>query len=72
MSGRLFYLLSHIIVAVEVKNICDQVQSIIIILNFCVETSQIEPVRQVLLVDLAKVFISSNADELYNTCQYET
>lgn len=37
MSGRLLDLLSHVIVAIKVEDVGDQVQSILIVLNFGVE-----------------------------------
>jgi hypothetical protein len=44
MSGRFFDRLSHLIVTVEIENICDQVQGILIVLYFCIEASEIEAI----------------------------
>ena len=59
MSSRLLDLLPHIIVAVEVKKVRDEIQSILIELNFGVETSQVESIRQVLFVNLAEVLVAA-------------
>lgn len=59
MSGGFFYLLSHIVVAVEVKHVGNQIKGILIVLNLSVESSKVEPVREVFFVDLTEVFIAS-------------
>lgn len=59
MSSRLFYLLSHLILAIDIKNICNKVQGVGIVLNFGVETSEVKPVGKVLLIDVAKVLVAS-------------
>ncbi len=63
--GR-FDVLSHVILAVEVEDIGHQVQSILVVLNFSVEPGEVESVRQVLLVNLAKVLVAARRDELGN------
>lgn len=64
MSSGFLNLLSEVIVGIQVENIRHQVQRILIILNLCVQARQVEAVRKVFLVDLAKVFISSRRDKL--------
>lgn len=64
MPCRLLNLFSHIIVTVEVKDIGDEIKSILIILDICIEPSKVEPVCEVVFVDLAEVFIASRRDEL--------
>jgi hypothetical protein len=59
MAGRLLNLLAHIIVAVKVEDIGHEVERILVVLNFGVQTRQIEAIRQVLLVDFAKVLVAS-------------
>lgn len=59
MSRRLLDLFPHIIVAVKVENVRYEVEGILVVLDFGVEAREVEPVGQVLFVDLAEVFISS-------------
>lgn len=71
MAGGFLDGFSHRIVAVEVEDIGDQVESILVVLNLGVQARQIEPISQVFLVDLAKVFVAPGGDELVEivTCQ---
>lgn len=64
MTGRLLDRFPHIIVAVEVKDVGDEVQGILIVLDLGVEARQVETVRQVVLVNFAKVLVASRRDEL--------
>lgn len=64
VPGRLLYCFPHIIVAVEVEDIGDEVESILVVLDLGVEARQVEPIRDVVLVDFAKVLIASRGDEL--------
>lgn len=52
-------LLSHIVVHFHVEYICDQVQSILVILDFRIEASEVEAISQVILVDFAKVLVAA-------------
>ena len=64
MSSGLFYLFSHLLVAVQVKNICNQVERILIILYLSVQICKIESIGKVVFVDVAKVFVAARRDEL--------
>lgn len=64
VAGRLLDGLAHVIVAVKVEDIGDQVERILIVLNFGVETRQVESVCEVLFVDFAEVLVTSGGDEL--------
>lgn len=64
MSGALLDGLSHLIVAVEVEDIGDEVQRILIVLYLCVEACKVEAVRQVVLIDLTEVLVAARRDEL--------
>jgi hypothetical protein len=44
MAGRFLNRFAHFVFAIEVKDVCDEVESILIILNFGVEASEIETV----------------------------
>ena len=64
VPSGLFYRLPHLIVAVEIENIGDEVEGILIVLNFGVQTRQVEAVCEIILVDLAKVLVPSRRDKL--------
>ena len=59
MPGRLLYCLAHVVLAVQVEDIRHKVKGILIVLDFGIETGQIETVCQVFLIDFAEVFIST-------------
>ncbi len=65
MPGGFFYGLAHLIVAVEVKDIGNEVEGILVVLDLGVEARQVEAVSQVVLVYLAKVFVASRGDKLW-------
>jgi len=59
VPGGLFYRLSHIIVAVEIEDVGDEIERILVVLDFRVKASQVKSIRQVILVDLAEVLVAS-------------
>ena len=59
MTSRLLDLVSHLVVALHVEEIRDHVQCVLVILHFIVEARQVEAVGEVVLVNLAKVFIAA-------------
>lgn len=67
MTGRLFDLLSQIIIGIEVEDIGHKVERILIVGDLSVQTSQVEAIRQVVLVNLAEILISSGRDKLKST-----
>lgn len=54
---RLLDLLAHLIVAVEVEDVCHEVEGILVVLHLGVQPGEVEAVGQVLLVDLAEVLV---------------
>lgn len=58
VPGRLLNGLAHLIVALEIEDIGDEVQCVLIVLNFGVETRQVEPIGKVVLVDFAEVLVA--------------
>ena len=64
MAGGLLDLLSHLIVAVEIEDIGDEIKSVLVVLDIGVEACEVEAVGEVVLVDFAEVFIASRRDEL--------
>ena len=59
MAGGLLDLLAHIIVAVKVKDIGDEVESVLVVLDVGVEAGEVEAVGEVVFVDFAKVFVAA-------------
>lgn len=64
MAGVLLDGLAHLVVAVEVEDIGDEVERVLVVLNLGVQTSQVEAIGQVLFVNFAEVFVASRGDEL--------
>lgn len=64
VAGRLLDGLAHVIVAVKVEDICDQIERVLIVLDFGIKTRQVESICKVLFVDLAEVLVASGRDEL--------
>ena len=64
MTGGLFNLFTHIIVAVEVEDVGDEVEGILVVLDVGVEACQVEAVGEVVFVDFAKVFVTAGGYEL--------
>jgi hypothetical protein len=64
VACRLLNGLPHVIVAVEIEDVRYEVQRILIVLHLGVKARQVEPVRQVVLVDHAEVFIAARGYEL--------
>lgn len=64
MSRRVFDLLSHIVIAVEIEDVCYEIECILVILYIRIETSQIEAVGKVVFVYLAEIFVAARRDEL--------
>lgn len=64
VPSRLLYCFPHVIVAVKVEDIRDEVEGVLVVLDLGVEPGQVEPIGDVVLVDFAKVFIASRGDEL--------
>ena len=62
---RFLDLLSHIIVTIQVKDISDEIESVLIILDVRIEPSKVESVCEIVFVDLAEIFIASRRDELH-------
>lgn len=59
MAGRLLYGLSHVIVAVEVEDVGDEIEGVLVVLNFRVEASQVEAIGEIVLVDFAEVLVAA-------------
>jgi hypothetical protein len=64
MTSRLLNLLTHFLIAVHVKHVCDQVKRILIVLDIRVQTSKVEAICEIIFVDLTEVFVAAGGDEL--------
>ena len=64
MPRTLLDLLAHIIIDLHVKDIGHEIQRILIVLHFRIEARKIEPICQIILVDLAEVLVAPGRDEL--------
>ena len=51
--------LAHVVFAVEVEDIGDQVEGVLVVVDFGVEAGQVEAVGEVLFVDFAEVFVAT-------------
>ena len=65
MPGRLLNLVTHIIITVEIKDVSDKIKSVLVVLNVCIESRQVEPVCKVVFINFAIVLITSRRDELF-------
>jgi len=59
MPGRLFNLFTHLVVAIKIENIRNQIKCILVILNFGVQASEIETIGEVIFIDFAKVLVAA-------------
>jgi hypothetical protein len=58
---RLLNLLPQVIIHIVIKDVCNQIQSILVMLNLGVQARQVEAVRQVFLIDLAEIFVAARS-----------
>lgn len=65
MPRRLLYLLAHLIFAVKVEDVGNEVERILIVLHFGVQAREVETIGQVFLVDFAKVLVAAGGYELH-------
>ena len=59
VTSRLLDLLTHIVIAVEVEDISNQVQSMLIVLDVRVETCEVEAIGEVVFVNFTEVLVAS-------------
>ncbi len=52
MSSGGFNLLPHVVVNIDVEYIRHEIEGVLVVLNFGVETRQVESVREILFVNL--------------------
>ncbi len=64
MASRLLNGLAHVVFAVEVEHVSNQVEGVLVVVDFGVQTRQVEAVSEVLFVDFAEVFVATGGDEL--------
>lgn len=59
VASALLDLLPHVVVDFHVEDIGHEVECILVVLHFCVQSSQVEAICEVVLVDFAEVFIAA-------------
>jgi hypothetical protein len=64
MTGRLLHGVPHLLVAVDIERVRNQVQGMLVVLDFGVEARQVEAVEDVVFVNLAKVLVAAGRQEL--------
>lgn len=64
MPRRLLNRLPHLIVTIQIKNIRHQVQCILVILHFGIQAREVKAIRQVILINFAKVLITPRGNKL--------
>jgi hypothetical protein len=67
MPRTLFNLFPHLIVAFDIQYVGNKFQSILVVLNLRLQTSEVESVREVVFIDLAKVFVAACCYKLFTT-----
>lgn len=65
VPSRFLDCLAHLIITVEVEDICDEVKCVLVVLDLGIESSQVESVGEVVLVDFAEVLISPRRYKLH-------
>jgi hypothetical protein len=71
VACALLDLLPHVVVDFHVEDVGHQIEGILVVLHFCVQSSQVEPICEVILVDFAEVFIAACCYEL-RYCQHSS
>lgn len=64
VSSALLDLLAHVIVDLHVEHVGDEVERILVVLDFRVKAGQVEAIGQIVFIDLAVVLIAARRDEL--------
>jgi hypothetical protein len=64
VPGGLLDLLAHLVVALDVEHVGDELERVLVVLDLRVEPRQVEAVRQVVLVDVAEVLVAAARQEL--------
>lgn len=69
VASALLNLLPHVVVDFHVENVGHKVEGILVVLHFCVQSSQVEAICEVVLIDFAEVFIAACRYKL-GSCQH--
>ena len=57
-------MVAHLVVAVQVENVRDEIEGILVVLDVCIEAGEVEAVGEIVLVDFAKVFVAARRYKL--------
>ena len=64
VAGGFLNRLAHVVFTVKVEDVGDQVQSVLVVVDLCVEAGQVEAVGDVFFVDFTEVLVAAGGDEL--------
>ena len=64
MSGRFVDVVANVIVTVEVEDVGDEIEGVLVVLNFGVQASEVEPVIEIVFVDFTEILVAAGGDEL--------
>ena len=67
VTSGLLDVLTHVILAVEIEDVGDQVEGVLVVVDFGVEASEVEAVGEIFFVDFAEVLVAAGGNELENT-----
>ena len=59
VAGGLLNRLAHVVFAVEVEDVGDQVQGVLVVVDLCVQAGEVETVGDVFFVDLTEVLVAT-------------
>lgn len=64
MASALLDLLAHIVVDFHVEDIGDEVEGILVILNFGIKPGKVKAIGKVVFINLAEVFVATTGQKL--------
>ena len=64
MTSRLLNLFAHVVIAVEVEDVSDEIQCMLIVLDVSVEAREVETIGEIVFVNFAEVLVTSRIGEL--------
>jgi hypothetical protein len=64
MSSGLLDRLAHVVFTIQIEDIGDQVEGVLIVVDFGVQAGQVEAVRDVFFVDFTEVLVAAGGNEL--------
>jgi len=59
MAGGLFNLLAHLVIALNVEDVGDELEGVLVVLDFGLQAGEVEAVGEVVFVYLAEVLVAA-------------